>query len=126
MRSAILLTPCMDGQDSSNRWKTCANCEAIRDGLLRYLGHRVQAASWRPRFEAASRRYLQNKSDVYLYGVLIRDVPPNANDLRVRVHALGMDRPNETRIELLAIYLPEGCINGIGIAAVAKRRRTGE
>ena len=102
------------------------DCEAIRDGLLRYLGHRIQAASWRPRFEAAIRRYLQNKSDVQLYGVLIRDVPPNANDLRVRVQALGVDRPYATRIELLAIYLPERCINGIGIAAVAERRRADE
>ena len=99
------------------------DCEAIRDALLRYLGHRVQAASWRPRFEAASRRYLRNKSDVQLYGVLIRDVPPNAGDLRARVQMLCRDRPPATSIELLALYLPERRINGIGRAAVAQRKR---
>ena len=99
------------------------DCEAVRDGLLIYLSYRVQAATWRPRFEAAGRRYLQNKSDVQLYGVLIRDVCPNADDLRVRVRELSMDSPHETRIELLAIYLPERRINGIGISAVAERKR---
>ena len=98
------------------------DCEAIRDGLLKYLSHRAQAASWRPRFEAASRRYLQNKSDVQLYGVLIRDVPPDLDDLRIRVQTLAENRPNNTRIELLALYLPERCIDGIGKVAVAMRR----
>lgn len=96
--------------------------EAIRDGLLRYLGYRVQAASWRPKFEAASRRYLKNKSDIQLYGVLIRDVRPDVADLRVRVQTLATDCPVETSIELVALYLPEGRINGIGESAVAMRK----
>ena len=99
------------------------DCEAIRDSLLRYLSHRVQSASWRPIFEAASRRYLQNKSDIKLYGVLIRDVRPNAADLRVRVQTLGRHRPHDTSIELLAIYLPKYRIDGIGKAAVAERKK---
>lgn len=95
--------------------------EALRDGLLKYLGHRAGEAAWRSRFEAASRRYLQNKSDIQLYGVLIRDVPPNKDDLRARVQHLAQDCPDETVIELLALYLPKGCIHGIGRAVVAKR-----
>ena len=98
------------------------DCEVIRDGLLIYLSHRAQTAAWRPRFEAASRRYLQNKSDVQLYGVLIRDVPPDDDDLRIRVQTLAKNRPSGTRIELLALYLPERCVDGIGKAAVALRR----
>ena len=99
------------------------DCEAIRDGLLRYLGHRAKATPWRSRFEAASRRYLQNKCDVQLYGVLIRDVPPNGEDLRLRVKELGRDCPQDIRIELLALYLPESRMNGIGVAAIAERQR---
>lgn len=96
--------------------------ETIRDGLLRYLCHRVQAASWRLKFEVASKRYLKNKSDIQLYGVLIRDVVPSVDDLRMRVQKLSTDCPLETYIELVALYLPEGRINGIGQAAVATRK----
>ena len=95
--------------------------EAVRDGLLRYLGHRARGAAWRSRFERASRRYLQNKSDVQLYGVLIRDVPPDEDDLRARVRNLAQDCPDESFIELLALYLPDGCIHGLGKVVVAKR-----
>ncbi len=95
--------------------------EPIRDDLFRYLAHRVKA-SWRPRFEAASKRYLENSSDVQLYGVLVRDVPPHADDLRVRVHDLAKNCPEGTGIELMALYLPKGSIGGIGKNAVAKRK----
>lgn len=93
----------------------------IRDDLLKYLCHRAKSAPWRPRFENASRRYLQNKSDVQLYGLLIRDVDPHADDLRVRVNKLGSGCPGGTRIELLALYLPKGRITGLGAELVAKR-----
>ena len=95
--------------------------EPIRDDLFIYLAHRVKA-SWKPRFEAASKRYLKNSSDVQLYGVLVRDVPPHADDLRVRVHDLAENCPEGTDIELLALYLPEGRIDGIGKSAVTKRK----
>ncbi|MVF24616.1 hypothetical protein EVC37_23890 [Methylocaldum sp. BRCS4] len=95
--------------------------ETIRDDLLKYLCHRVKTVSWRPRFEAASKRYLQNKSDVQLYGVLIRDVQPHEDDLRARVQKLAESCPSKTRIELLAIYLPAGCITGIGKTTMALR-----
>lgn len=97
--------------------------ESIRDSLLRYLGYRVNTASWRTRFEAASKRYLRDKSDIQLYGVLIRDVRPDSQDLSARSQSLCLDRPTETRIELLALYLPEGCIDGIGRSSLAQRNR---
>lgn len=96
--------------------------EPIRDDLFIYLGHRARTAPWRPRFEAASKRYLKNSSDVQLYGVLVRDVLPHADDLRVRVHDLARNCPAGTGIELMALYLPKGSIGGIGRNAVAKRK----
>ena len=96
--------------------------EPIRDGLFIYFGHRARTAPWRPRFEAASKRYLKNSSDVQLYGVLVRDVPPHADDLRVRVHDLAENCPEGTGVELLTLYLPEGRIDGIGENAIAKRK----
>ncbi len=101
------------------------DCERIRDDLLKYLCHRAKVAPWRPRFEAASRRYLQNKSDVYLYGVLIRDVDPHADDLRMRIKKLSEDCPEGTRIELLALYLPKGRIDSLGVAILAQRTGDG-
>ena len=94
----------------------------IRDDLLKYLGHRAVQAPWKQSFEAASRRYIRNSSDVLLYGVLIRDVPPHADDLRVRVNGLANDCPDGTRLELLALYLPIGSIDGLGEAILETRR----
>lgn len=99
--------------------------ERIRDDLLKYLCHRAKAAPWRPRFEAASRRYLKNKSDVRLYGVLIRDVDPHVDDVRVRVIKLAKDCPTGTHIELIALYLPKGRIEGLGAALIAQRKGGG-
>ena len=95
--------------------------EAIRDGLLKYLGHRAGAAPWRARFERAGSRYLRNKSDIQLYGFLVRDVEPHQDDLRARVGSLGAGCPEGTRIELLALYLPPDSLDGIGEAAISMR-----
>ena len=95
----------------------------IRDQLLRYLGHRAKGAPWRERFENAGRRYLQNNTDVQLFGFLVRDVEPNQNDLRMRVCTLATDCPKGMRIELMVLYLPRNSINGIGGHIVARRTR---
>ena len=44
---------------------------AIRDDLVRYLGHRAGSASWLARFRRAAKRYVGNPCDVRLYGVLV-------------------------------------------------------
>src|SRR5690606_25873924 len=62
--------------------------ETIRDALFKYLGFRARGAAWTERFRAAGRRYLKNKSDVRLYGFLVRDVEPHEDDLRARVDKL--------------------------------------
>ncbi len=95
--------------------------EDIRDNILRYLAHRAGKAKWRPQFENAGKRYLKNKSDVQIYGFLVRDVKPHANDLRARVLELAKDCPALMKIELVALYLPEGSIDGIGKTVISRR-----
>ena len=95
--------------------------ESFRDDLMRYLGHRAMTAPWFPRFQCAVKRYLNNSSDIQIFGVLVRDVPPSGKDLCARVRSLGNTCPSGTFIELLAIYLPLARINGIGKLALEKR-----
>jgi len=96
-----------------------------RDGLVRYLAHRVGIESWRPLFERAVSRYLQNTSDVQLYGVLVRDVPPRQDDLLALVSSLGTECPAGMRIEIVALYLPDERLNGIGAKTIAQRAGAG-
>ena len=78
-------------------------------------------ATWRARFERAAKRYLRNTSDIQLYGCLVRDVEPHQDDLRVRVGRLAVGCPQGTRIELLALYLPQTSLDGIGEEMVSRR-----
>ena len=94
---------------------------SIRNDLFMYLGHRAKNAPWGDRFKAASKRYLNNTSDVQLFGVLVRDVEPNVDDVRTRVEKLGCDCPADTHVELLALYLPNGVIDNLGAQALAVR-----
>lgn len=93
----------------------------MRDTLLSYLCIRAKGQSWKPRFEVAAKRYVNNKSDFHLYGVLIRDVAPGVDDLRVRVEKLASELPTGTRIELLAVYLPPGSVGELGKKVIAMR-----
>ena len=93
----------------------------IRDDLFKYLGHRAKGAVWMKRFQRAGKRYLVNKSDVRLFGFLVRDVSPHKDDVRVRVERLGKGCPDGTRIELIALYLPVSRLEGIGDDAIAAR-----
>ena len=95
--------------------------DAIRVDLVKYLGHRAGAASWRARFQRATKRYVSNPSDVQLYGILVRDVEPHQDDLQARVDDLDAGCPEGTVIELLALYLPRESLEGIGKKMVARR-----
>ena len=88
--------------------------ETFRGDLVKYLGHRAGSASWRGRFERAAGRYLKNASDIQLYVFLVRDVEPHQDDLRARVNNLRTRCPEGMRIELLALYLPQGRLDRIG------------
>lgn len=95
----------------------------IRDQLVRYLGHRANGARWKSRYQAASKRYLENDADVNVFGVLVRDVAPHRDDLRVRIDKLASKCPNRMNIELLSLYLPAGSIDQLERkTSVAKQR----
>ena len=95
--------------------------EAIRNDLVRYLGHRAGPAPWRARFERAVKRYLRNTSDIQLYGCLVRDVEPDQDDLREPVGCLAVACPEGTHIELLALYLPRESLDGMAEEMVSRR-----
>lgn len=98
---------------------------SIRNDLFKYLGHRAKDATWRDRFKAASKRYLNNTSDIHLFGVLVRDVEPHVDDVRVRVDKLGNGCPAGTKVELLALYLPAGAIGSLAAQALATQEGGG-
>ncbi len=95
--------------------------ENIRDDLVRYLGHRAGSAPWRAQYKRAARRYILNTSDIQLYGCLVRDVEADRKDLRVLFCNLGANRPEGTCIVLLAIYLPQGSLDGIGGKMISRQ-----
>jgi hypothetical protein len=99
------------------------NCREIRDGLVRYLGHRAAKAVWRERYRAAAAVYLNDTCEVRLFGILVRDVPPHEDDLRVRVDTLATGCPEAMAIGLIAIYLPPGYIASLSVRVVASRKQ---
>lgn len=95
--------------------------KGIRDGLMKYLGHRAANAAWIDRYKAASKRYLGDSSDIQLYGMLVRDVDPHEDDLRARVEVLHKNCPGSTRIELFSLYLEPGSIAQLAVKALSTR-----
>jgi len=95
----------------------------IRDTLVKYLAFRAINASWKNRYVSAYRQYNASCTDVRLYGILVRDVPHNEDDLRVRVTKLSANCPVDMRIHLLAIYLPLGEIANLSNKIMEKRHR---
>ena len=100
------------------------NKQLVRRDLFLYLGYRAKHSDFWLRFQAASKRYLKNSSDVQIFGVLIRDVQPDVNDIQARVNMLAKNCPEGTSIELLAIYLPLGEIAELSHKAVLGRKRS--
>lgn len=97
---------------------------AVRDDLVRYLGHRAADAAWQSRYKAAAGVYLNDTHDVRLFGLLVRDVDPNPDDLRARVSSLATGCPAAMVVELIALYLPVDSIAALA-AKVAAARQTG-
>ena len=96
---------------------------ATRRTLFLYLAYRANGADWKERFQRAAIRYLNNDSDVQLFGFLVRDVPPNNKDLRRSVNILSQNCPDVTVIEIFALHVPDGYLDGIGDSVVASRKR---
>lgn len=92
-----------------------------RNDLVKYLSHRTRGSNWKEQFKQAVKRYIANTSDVQLFGFLVRDVEPNKDDIKVRVEKLGKNCPEKTRIQLLALYLPQGRIKDLSKSLVTQR-----
>ncbi|HEY6873290.1 MAG TPA: hypothetical protein VI298_11240 [Geobacteraceae bacterium] len=85
--------------------------QSIRDQLVKYLCRRASLnPPWRAKYERACKRYLTDSTDVRVFGVMVRDVPPHEDDLRVRVTKLAEGCPVSMQMELIAIYLPPASI----------------
>lgn len=82
----------------------------IKDVLVRYLGYRAANSSWEKQFKRAFSNYIQNRSNVRVFGFLVRDVAPNQNDLHTRVSKLAKNQHKDMVIELFALYLPQNSI----------------
>lgn len=94
--------------------------DSSRAMLVQYLAYRVLNTTWQDRFKAAVNRYLNDSTDVCLFGVLVRDVHPHPNDLKACVDALAEDGNERTVIDVLALYLPTNCIEGIGTTILTR------
>jgi len=93
----------------------------IEDDLVLYLGHRATTASWKSRYQNAAQNYIQSKTNVRVFGFLVRDVKPNQDDLRTLVTRLAKDQHADMVIELLALYLPQSSIDQLSNKVVSSR-----
>ena len=94
----------------------------IKDDLVKYLGYRAGNATWQKQYQGAARKFLRDKNSIRIFGVLIRDVEPHEDDLRVRVEKLGQDIQGDITIELLALYLPAGSIGSLSATVMAQKK----
>jgi hypothetical protein len=78
--------------------------------LMKYLGYRARGTSWWPQYKSASGRLLASTDDIALFGVLVRDVPPDERDLAPIATELAKSCPAGTVLDLRAIYLPSAAI----------------
>jgi hypothetical protein len=83
---------------------------AVKDALVKYLGLHSYGRPWLPHFRHAAARYIQDRTDVAIFGVLVRDVPPHNLDCSGRAARLAHGCPPLCAIQLLALYLPAGSI----------------
>jgi hypothetical protein len=90
--------------------ETLRDSNFTKDCLLKYLAFHAHQRPWAVHFREAATRYLQDKSDVALFGILVRDVNPDGGDLASRAERISIDCPVNTLIELKAIYLPHDSI----------------
>ncbi len=95
--------------------------ESVRNELVAYLAYRATGAPWQQDFQRSAAHYLADNTDVRVFGLLIRDVPPSENDLSPRVTKLTQVPLGKMHVELLAIYLPSDCIKTLGAKATASR-----
>ena len=62
---------------------------AVKDALVKYLGLHSFGRDWLGRFRQAAARYIHDRTDVAVFGVLVRDVPPHHLDCSGRAASLA-------------------------------------
>ena len=98
----------------------------IKDDLFKYLGYRAGASAWKGQYQEAAKKYIRSKTNVRVFGFLVRDVEPHQDDLRVRVNRLAKDAHADMKIELLAVYLPAGSISTLSSKVMTYRKGSAE
>jgi len=83
---------------------------AVKDGLVKYLGLHATGRPWNATYRQAASRYIHDRSDIIIFGVLVRDVDPSHLDCAGRANKLSQQCPALTAIELIGLYLPAGTI----------------
>ena len=94
----------------------------IKDDLIKYLGYRASTSAWESQYKEAARKYIRSKTNIHVFGFLVRDVEPHQDDLRVRVNKLAKDAHTDMKIELLAVYLPAGSISTLSSKIMTYRK----
>lgn len=79
--------------------------------LMKYLALRCKGQYWENNFKNAARNFLKCSNNIRIFGFLIRDVQPNNKDLENRINNLAKHQYPETRIEFIALYLPNQSIS---------------
>jgi hypothetical protein len=92
--------------------------------VYQYLGIRAAASDWKDTYRLAASRYLENPADVSLFGVLVRDIDPDQEDLSQRIATLAKKCPDQTTIELRAFYLPSKTIATLAATALQSGNAT--
>ncbi|HLP62469.1 MAG TPA: hypothetical protein VK186_26760 [Candidatus Deferrimicrobium sp.] len=82
-----------------------------RDNLVKYLCYRAANSSWQQQFIDSFKRYAKNKSDVSLFGFMVRDVDPDERDLASITHSLSQISSPQPSLDIIALYLPAGSIS---------------
>ena len=86
---------------------------AVKNALVCYLALHANGRPWLEKFKKAGARYLNDQSDVGIFGVFVRDVAPHPDDCSGRASKLAYQCPPLTVIELLALYFPAGSIEAL-------------
>jgi len=83
---------------------------------LKWLAARCKETPLWTKFQQASARYLHSGGrDMALVGVLLRDTPPDAEDLRSRGETLAASAELLPRIRLDAWYAPRAIAEWTGL-----------
>lgn len=91
-----------------NQIKELYNNQSKRRILISYLCSKLNSVegNLKQDFENAKKNYYKENGEYLLYGVLVRDVEPNEDDLKSSYNELKQHMLDYIGLKLLAIYVP--------------------